>query len=181
MIAVSAAADGEQAKTFVVQEYARLPDFGGVKDNVYFTFRQTGNYVAEIRFQDNDASAYDSTIENYDFDADKVISPAPARSEIEKLYAESPERFAAAADAANSVADYVEHTGTELSSLLVLDNNVLDGLCEKITKGYSAVAGYGKRAAVIQRPGQIACWRFLRSKRRHAQGKHHAEDKKKCR
>ena len=142
LIAVSAAADGEQAKTFVVQEYARLPDFGGVKDNVYFTFRQTGNYVAEIRFQDNDASAYDSTIENYDFDAGKVISPAPAGSEIEKLYAESPERFAAAADAANSVADYVEHTGTELSSLLVLDNNVLDGLCEKITKGYSAVAGY---------------------------------------
>jgi len=43
------------------------------------------------------------------------------------------------------VADYVEHTGTELSSLLVLDNNVLDGLCDKITKGYSAVAGYATR------------------------------------
>ena len=45
----------------------------------------------------------------------------------------------------------------------------------------SAVAGDGKRAAVIQRPRQVAGGRFLRSKRGNAQGKHHAEDKKKCR
>ena len=35
--------------------------------------------------------------------------------------------------------------------------------------GNSAVAGNSKRAAVVQRPRQIACGRFLRSKRGNAQ------------
>ena len=38
--------------------------------------------------------------------------------------------------------------------------------CER---GNSAVAGNSKRAAVIQRPCQVACGRFLRSKRGNAQ------------
>ena len=47
--------------------------------------------------------------------------------------------------------------------------------------GNSAVAGDRKCAAVIQRPRQIAGGCLFCRKRRHAQGKHHAEDKKKCR
>ena len=46
--------------------------------------------------------------------------------------------------------------------------------------GNSAVAGDGKRAAVIQRPCQVACRRFLRSERGNAQREQHAKSQHKC-
>ncbi len=145
LVAVTVASEEQEAQSFVVQEYARLSDFGGVKDNIYFTFRQTDDYVAEIQFQDNDASSYDKTIENYDFDAGKIINAAPTQSEIEKLYAESPEKYSAAADASNAMADFLEESETSVSSFVVLGSDVLDGLCEKTADGYSAVTGYVKQ------------------------------------
>lgn len=145
LIAVSAATEEEESKAFVVQDHVRFSDFGGIIDDTYFTVRQTGDYVAEIQFQENTPSAYDNTIELYDFDAQRTIYPAAAPSDIEKLYANQHDVFVAASDAANSVADYIEHTGAELSSLLVLDNGVLDGLCEKVSRGYSTVTGYATR------------------------------------
>jgi hypothetical protein len=145
LVAVTAATEGQEAQSFVVQEYARLSDFGGVKDNVYFTFRQTDKYCGRILLGNNEPDAYDRTIKNYNFDTNEVINEAPTQNEIEQLYAKDPEKFDAAVDGSNAMADYLEESGSEVSSLLVLGNDVLDGLCEKASTGYSAVTGYIKQ------------------------------------
>ena len=144
LIAIPATSDSE-VQAFIVQDHVLLEPFSGIIDNTYFSYKQTSDYVVEISFKTNSQSNYDKTIELYDFDSQKcVYTSQDAQNEIQKLYAENQQAFEAGVGASNSMADFIANNEVEVSSLLVLNNEVLDTLCTTAVHGYTACSAYAE-------------------------------------
>lgn len=145
LVAVASMPEGEDSMSFIVEDHAQIDPFSGIIDDTYFAFKQTSPYVIEIEFKENIESNYDREIELYDFDHQRSVYAPQKKSEIKELYDEQYAVYEAAADTSNSVADYIESSNDEVSSLVVLGNDFLDTICEKTSSGFSAMSAYFKQ------------------------------------
>lgn len=143
LIAVSTNSYGESAQSFIVDEYATIDSFSGIFNNVYFKYTQSDHYVVSISLKANKEINYDSKVELYDFDNDKVVySSEDAEREVKELYVNNRECFDGAVSNVNAIVDVEENTDGDLSSVFLLDGKTLDKLSDTASGGSSKVADF---------------------------------------
>lgn len=140
LIAVSTSSYGESAQSFIVDEYATIDNFSGIFNNVYFKYTQLDHYVVSVSLKANKESNYDSTVELYDFDNDKVIySAEDADREIKELYVNNRDSFDGAVSNVNAIVDVEDNIDGDLSSVFVLNGQTLDKISSTASGGTSKV------------------------------------------